>query len=205
MTATYDYLFFSLERGAAARDAFLGQIRAARGELAAAGGEVLGVFFPQLGWEAAEAALVLRWREARSPAARAGLLAIAPVKSARAEPMTPTLRPADDAALWPGGIYVHRRFETAAVDLATFIALSQDGWADFEPRFDARVFALFLMDETQDDRAAGSRRLLLLTRYGDHGVWQASRDPSTAAMGLFARRAQITRETRAASTLLTLI
>ena len=30
-----------------------------------------------------------------------------------------------------------------------------------------------------------SSRLLLITRYGDHGVWEASRDPTTEAMQIF--------------------
>ena len=52
----------------------------------------------------------------------------------------------------------------------------------------------------QDD-ADGVTRLLLITRYGDHGVWEKSRDPSTAAMAAFARRQLLTRDSWAASTL----
>ena len=45
-------------------------------------------------------------------------------------------------------------------------------------------------------------RVFLLTRYKDHGVWEASRDPSTTAMKAFARRQALTRVTWNASTLL---
>jgi len=42
----------------------------------------------------------------------------------------------------------------------------------------------------------------LITRYADHGVWEASRDPTSEAMQIFARRQQLTRRSWAASTLL---
>ena len=53
--------------------------------------------------------------------------------------------------------------------------------------------------------AAGATRLLLCTRYRDHGVWETSRDPTTDAMAAFQRRQKLTRDTWAASTLLTVL
>ncbi len=41
-----------------------------------------------------------------------------------------------------------------------------------------------------------------MTRYKDHGVWEASRDPTTEGMKTLMRRQAITRVTWAASTLL---
>jgi hypothetical protein len=203
MTDAYDYVQFSMARGQAARRDLLAHLQAAKPALADAGAEMLGLFTAQLGWEAADAALLVRWRGVRrAETALAGALAAPQVLTHTIQRLSPTVRPDGDAVPPPGGIYVHRWFETAAADLAEFLALSQEGWKDFEPRFEARVFGFFLADETEADGKAGSRRLLLLTRYGDHGVWEASRDPSTQAMQTFGRRALITRRTHAASTLL---
>ena len=90
----------------------------------------------------------------------------------------------------------------APKDLNEFLALSQQGWGDFEARFDTKIFGLFTVERTTSDISLGGQRLLLITRYKDHGVWEASRDPSTAAMDAFRRRSAITRETWNASTLL---
>ena len=80
------------------------------------------------------------------------------------------------------------------------MALSGEGWQDFERRFDAQVFGLFEVVEPRPEPTV--TELLLLTRYGSHGIWEDSRDPSTAAMQTFARRAALTLRTRAASSLL---
>lgn len=205
MTATYDYAFLELQRGLPARRAFIDHLTASKAALAAVGGEVLGLFTTQIGWEAAQVALLLRWQGARDPAVRLNLLSATQVIRSSTETLAATLRPADEATLPAGGIYVHRWFETLATDLEEFQRLSGEGWKDFEPRFDARVFGLLLADQSVSDLEFKSRRLLLITRYGDHGVWEASRDPSTEAMQTFGRRALLTRRTYAASTLLTAI
>jgi hypothetical protein len=87
-------------------------------------------------------------------------------------------------------------------DVSEFIALSAQAWPSFETQFEAKIFGLFQADRTADDMAKGQVRLLLLTRYKDHGVWEASRDPTSDAMQIFARRQAITRWTRGCSTLL---
>lgn len=202
MSAVYDYLFLELERGMAARTALVEGLKGLKSALAAAHGEPLGLFVPQLGWEAAEAALLIRWREERDEAALESITSLPQIKGALTDSLVATVRPSDDATLPAGGIFVHRWFETATANLEEFKALSAEGWKDFEPRFDARVFGLFLAEESQDDQMAGSRRLLLITRYADHGVWEASRDPSSEAMKSFSRRALLTRRTHGASTLL---
>jgi hypothetical protein len=196
----YDYLFLELNGAAAGRAAFLGSLRDAR-----AAGRIapLGAFVPQLGWGGAEIA-VLGERSADTAGAGAAADAIAGmaqvVSCARFE-LTATLRPRTGDILRPGGIYVHRWFEIAAPSLEEFIALSAQAWPDFESRFDANIFGLFEV-RAGGDVTADERRLLLITRYGSHGVWEASRDPSTAAMKTFARRAALTLRTRASSTLL---
>ena len=94
---------------------------------------------------------------------------------------------------------MHRWFEIEAAAADEFVQLSGQGWERFEATFDARIFGLFRRDQTDAERAAGALRLLLITRYGDHGVWEDSRDPTTEAMQIFARRQQLTRRSWAAS------
>ncbi|HEY5006576.1 MAG TPA: hypothetical protein VII42_01145 [Caulobacteraceae bacterium] len=196
--ATYDYLTLTLKRGPAARAEFVKRLGASR---LAADGKVAGLFVPQLGWEAARAALLV---ERGDTGALQALTATPEVVACEAYELAPTIRPLPGAVLKPGGIYVHRWFEVDSSTFDEFIALSAEAWPDFEGRFDAQIFGLFALTSTRPGDAPGHRHLLLVTRYGSHGVWEDSRDPSTAAMQTFARRAMLTLSTRAASTLLVL-
>jgi hypothetical protein len=196
--AAYDYLTLTLKRGPAARAEFVKRLGASG---LAAGGKAVGLFVPQLGWEAAQAALLVE----RGDTAALQALAGAPeVISCEAHELAPTIRPTPGAVLKPGGIYVHRWFEVDGSTFDEFIALSAEAWPDFESRFDAQIFGLFDLTSARAGDTPGHRHLLLVTRYGSHGVWEDSRDPSTAAMQTFARRAMLTLSTRAASTLLVL-
>ena len=195
----YSYAFLSMTPGAAARQAFIKRLEGRREFIASLGGEILGYFVPQLGWEASEAALLIRWKNQPDENAMKGLLTCPEIRESLVQRLFATLRPAADATLTPGGIFVHRWFEVDGENLDEFLKLSGEGWEDFEPRFDARVFGLFRDEGPLPD---GSRRLLLITRYKDHGVWEESRDPSTAAMQAFGRRRALTKRTSAASSLL---
>lgn len=201
----YDYLFLDLvaSAGAPPARAFAEQVRGSG--VADAGGQLLGLFTPQLGWRARQAALLVAWPDAAPRRAEtiARLAALTSVASAQPHRLTPTVRPTAGARPAPGGIYVHRWFVIETPALEEFVELSVTGWRDFETRFDTQIFGLFTAEPTAQDRAAGETRLLLCTRYGDHGVWEASRDPTTEAMAAFQRRQKLTRETWAASTLLT--
>jgi hypothetical protein len=195
--AVYDYLTFRLARGTVARGQFV--TRQAQAGLAD-GGKVAGLFAAQLGWEASQVALLVeRGAEAGAPEALQTLSRAPEVVSCEFQELSPTVRPSPGAPLKSGGIYVHRWFKVEASEFDEFIALSAEAWPDFESRFDARIFGLF---ELSSGRTDHHRHLLLVTRYGSHGVWEDSRDPSTAAMQTFARRAILTLSTRAASTLL---
>jgi len=101
-----------------------------------------------------------------------------------------------------GGVYVHNWFHIDADAVEAFVALSVEAWPDFETRFEARIFGLFLAEASETDLGQGARRLLLMTRYRDLGEWQASRDPTTEAMKTFARRRELTRVSLARSCLL---
>ncbi|HEY2706536.1 MAG TPA: hypothetical protein VGI95_00655 [Caulobacteraceae bacterium] len=186
----YDYHLLTLSRVPTPHQALAGHLRTT--DL-----DIVGQFAPQLGWANNEAAVLVR---AAGDAADA--LSGGPIAGARAERLTPTLRPADGAAPASGGIYVHRWFEVDAAAADEFIDLSGQGWQRFEAQFDTNIFGLFRGSQTPADTAAQIQRLLLITRYADHGVWEASRDPTSEAMQIFARRQQLTRRSSAASTLL---
>lgn len=184
----YDYVRLTLARVPTPHQALAAFLRGSTG--------VVGQFAPQLGWAGNEAAVLLRDPSGHTLEAP-GLIA-----KTKVERLTPTLRPAGGATPRPGGIYVHRWFEVEAGAADEFVELSGRGWEHFEAQFDTQIFGLFRAAASPADAEAGVQRLLLLTRYADHGVWEASRDPTSDAMQIFARRAQLTRRSWAASTLL---
>ena len=198
MTA-YDYLFLTLARGRPAHARLNEALPAAIGDR-----ELVGQFAPQLGWASNEAAVLLRGPddEAARNAAADAVASLPDVLALRRERLTPTLRPGDQDRPAPGGIFVHNWFHVDAEATEEFVRLSGEAWIDFEGRFATTIFGLFTAARSAEDEAQGVQRLLLITRYADHGVWQDSRDPSSAAMEIFARRHELTRHTRACSTLL---
>lgn len=194
----YDYFFLDLNPapGPSAILDFAEQLKAGRSR----DEEILGLFQPQLGWRSRQAAVLMR-RGAGAPATpwmTAGP-AIANIVHDR---LTATVRPTATDRPAPGGIYVHRWFAVIADAVPEFVDLSVQGWRDFEARFDTRIFGLFESERCEEDRRRGATLLLLITRYKDHGVWEASRDPTTDAMAAFARRRRLTLDSWAASTLL---
>jgi|SRR5215831_6102855 len=190
MSASYDYLFVTL-----------GPVPTPHQSLAVAlrgltGASVVGQFAPMLGWKTNEAAVLLRRPADESAPGDLGPLVVA----YSSERLQPTIRPGDGDRLLAGGIYVHRWFEVEAAAAEEFVNLSGQGWRRFETQFDARIFGLFRAEPSRRDAAEGLARLLLITRYADHGVWEASRDPTSEAMQIFARRQRLTRRSWAAST-----
>jgi hypothetical protein len=203
-TMAYDYLFFDLSPGEAPGRALTRRLAAEGTALARDGGAVLGQWTPQLGWTSRQGAVLIGWtgESGGREAAMARLAAAPEGQLIRRDRLTPTARPAPGARPPPGGIYVHRWFVIGRDDVDAFVALSVEGWRDFEVRFDTRIFGLFTAAPTPDDDAKGVVRLLLITRYGSHQVWEDSRNPSTDAWAAFTRRQQLTRDTWGASTLL---
>jgi len=192
MSQAYDYLSVTLP-GAGPAHRRLGEALAA----ARPANGLVAQFTPQLGWAANEGAVLVR---EGAPAAVFDAIAANAQVTARHR-LTPTARPDDGAALKAGGIYVHRWFTVGAGDVDEFVRLSAEAWPKFEGQFETVIFGLFTADRTPEDEAAGQTRLLLLTWYRDHGVWEVSRDPTTDSMQIFLRRQALTRHTRAASTL----
>jgi len=200
MPAHYDYLNFTLARGRKAWADFAAHVRAAAPAIADAGGEVLGLFQGQLGFASNEAVILLRWPTATRDRLREidvapGVVAMHPQK------LTPTVRPADGKRLRSGGIYVHRWFTVDADSVADFVALSNRAWENFEGSYDTEIFGLFTAETTAEDLRDSVGRLLLLTYYASHGVWETSRDQTRDPAGLFAKRHELTRSTIGRSSL----
>jgi hypothetical protein len=178
----YQYFELHLGRQKAAQQSLAKSVYGALGDKAVA------VFAPLLGF-ASNQALVLLDGEAPADVVLKG----AGVVSAQRHRLTPTIRPEADAQPLAGGVYVHNWFTIDATGFDEFVKLSGDAWPDFETKFDARIFGLFAAEASPDDLQQGQRRLLLMTRYRDLGEWQTSRDPTTEAMKIFARRRELTR------------
>lgn len=173
----YDYFQVTLGRERTAQKALADHLHADANTRA--------VFAPLLGF-ASDQALVLT-------AAGADLAGAPGVVASERHRLSPTLRPTEEAPPLAGGIYVHNWFTIDGEAVDEFVRLSGVAWPDFEARFETKIFGLFLAQESDADRAAGQRRLLLMTRYRDLGEWQASRDPTTDAMQVFLRRRELTR------------
>ena len=195
MPATYDYITFELPPGRPAWEALRAE---AKGRwvagVEAAGGTVLGLFSPQIGFASNEAVLLVRW-----PGATGAIPELKSASRRAADHLAATLRPADNDTPRPGGIYVHRWFTVAQANLERFIDLSGQAWPSFEAGFDSNIFGLF---RAREPAANGDVRMLLLTRYADHGVWEASRQPAAAARDAFANRHTLTTSTIARSSTL---
>lgn len=191
---------YALARVKPGRDVF---VRLAN-ELSVLGNDLYGVFQPQLGFISNEVVVMTSGGDVGAALGQMG-----DVRSVETNLLTPTLRPVETAPLyrdgWPkGGIYVHRWFVVEADGVDEFVNLSGEAWASFEVSFDAQIAGLFQAARSLEDEAAGVVRLLLLTRYGSHGVWEASRSEAAdpEAWKRFLRRHALTRETVGRSALL---
>jgi hypothetical protein len=188
----YDYLEFGVgrEREAVALTA---------GRLKASAVQPVAVFSPLLGYASNTVLALFPALEAEAALAVARTEGAVSVQRTR---LSATARPVAGAAPVPGGVYVHNWFHIDADAVEAFVDFSVEAWPDFETRFEARIFGLFLAEASETDLGQGARRLLLMTRYRDLGEWQASRDPTTEAMKTFAQRRELTRVSLARSCLL---
>jgi hypothetical protein len=201
MSTTYEYLTLELARGRAAWTALASHLRdKAKPSIADTGGELLGLFSPQLGFASNEATVLVRWHSGVRDVP--GAFAMPEVVSHRRETLTPTVRPKDDQKVRTSGIYVHRWFTIDRERTADFIELSNRAWGNFEGSYDTEIFGLFTAAPTREDQQTAAQRLLLLTWYRDHGVWETSREQAKDAKSLFAQRHLLTRSTIGRSSLL---
>jgi hypothetical protein len=195
VAASYDYVPLELPSGRAAWEALRSEVRdslapAIRG----AGGQVLGLFSPQLGFAANEGVLLIGW-----PGAPGVIPGLQGARSGVGDRLVATLRPTNGDVPKAGGIYVHRWFTVAPANLESFISLSGQAWPSFEAGFDTNIFGLF---RAETRASGGDVRMLLLTRYADHRVWEASRQPAPTAREAFGNRHDLTTWTIARSSVL---
>jgi hypothetical protein len=201
MSEAFDYAVLTLPRGRAAWMSLAAHVLGPGAhDLAARGAEVVGLFSPQLGFASNEGAVLIR-RADGGPTPLGGLIPAHLATAGPVERLEPTLRPVAGQRLRDGGIYVHREFTVDSDRAADFVDLSGRAWGGFEGEYDTEIFGLFTVEVSDADRAAGQARLLLLTWYRDHGVWEASRAQTIDPEGLFQRRHDLTRSTIGRSTL----
>jgi hypothetical protein len=202
MATQYDYLVYELARGRPARVAFAQTMSAAAKALAASGAQLLGHFAPQLGFDSTDAVVLIRWTGARGELPKDVAEPAGIVRMDR-DRLSATVRPVDGAMLRSGsGIYVHRWFTIDGDRTADFVDLSNRAWKGFEGSYDTEIFGLFSAEPNENDKEAGAARLLLLTWYRDHGIWEASREQAHDPASLFAQRHLLTRKTIGRSSLL---
>ena len=175
----------------------------------AAGGGFFGLFLPQIGHGINEGVIITHWPDQETALAQ-GDAALSGVKeiidpAATLDHMIPTIRPTDDGPAIGPGVFAHRWFDVQEDHWDEFLALSDEAWPDMEANFDARIFGLWKVEPND----SGLVRALLLTRYADLSVWEASRfwgkSPKAEArvsMGNFRKRRGLTANTIVRTTLL---
>ena len=106
MATKFQYLTFELKRGREAWASFSADLREKTvAALAREGGEMCGLFAPQLGFASNEAVALVRG----SPDAQSAFASDA-IVHVQKDRLSPTVRPLDGQRLKEGGIYVHRWF-----------------------------------------------------------------------------------------------
>jgi hypothetical protein len=102
------------------------------------------------------------------------------VDGAETHIMAATVRPTSDAPPTYEGVYVFRWFDVTADDWDDFRDLSNAAWPNMEDVFDVNICGFWKSVQT----TGLTTRTLLLTRYADLSVWEASRwwnNPTAAA------------------------
>jgi len=99
------------------------------------------------------------------------MLSDGPVTGSDRQMMEATVRPTDDAPPTYEGVYVFRWFDVPVADWQPFCDLSEAAWPNMEEVFDVNICGFFRSREV----AALDSKTLLLTRYANLSVWEASR------------------------------
>jgi hypothetical protein len=167
------------------------------------GGKLFGCWRSLVGLGLArdEGIAVTAWPDEST--ARAAPAPGGPVTTAQSHVMEATVRPTDDGPPTYQGIYVFRWFDVPAADWRRFCDLSDAAWPNMEAVFDVNICAFW----RSLDVAEPDSKTLLLTRYGDLSVWEASRwwnhpvKEAEAAMTRFKSRAELVTDTIAYPTL----
>lgn len=133
----------------------------------ASGGKLFGCWRSVMGLGLArdEGIAVTSW------ASVATAKAATPVADAECILLKATVRPLTDAAPLYEGVYVFRWFDVAEAEWQDFCHLSNAAWPNMESVFDVNVCGFWKSLDTQPPAS----KTLLLTRYANLSVWEASR------------------------------
>jgi hypothetical protein len=93
------------------------------------------------------------------------------VEGTTTQVMRATIRPTEDETPESPGVYVFRWFKVAAPDWPAFRDISDAAWPNMEAVFDTRIHGFW----QSLDSSGEYDEILLLTRYADLSVWEASR------------------------------
>jgi len=172
-------------------------IRAHQAELETQGIKLYGIFAGLLGLATNEIYVVTY---SPQPHSLQATVTAAGLELEASHEFLPTARPTEHAPLTKPGIYVFRWFKVKNTDVKAIVELSTTAWKSFEAGFQTQVQGLFAEPES----AAVFGQMLLITRYADLSVWEASRHPSDEARENFQRRHALTIEAKPIATQLAL-
>jgi hypothetical protein len=172
-------------------------IRAHQAELETQGIRLYGIFAGLLGLATNEIYVVTY---SPQPHSLQATVTAAGLELEASHEFLPTARPTEHAPLTKPGIYVFRWFKVKNTDVKAIVELSTTAWKSFEAGFQTQVQGLFAEPES----AAVFGQMLLITRYADLSVWEASRHPSDEARENFQRRHTLTIEAKPIATQLAL-
>jgi hypothetical protein len=135
------------------------------------GGKLFGCWrsLVGLGLSRDEGIAMTAWSDNAS--ARAACAPGGPVTDSERHILKATVRPLSDDAPEYDGVYVFRWFDVPATDWQSFCDLSDAAWPNMESVFDVNICGFWRSSDT----AAPDSKTLLLTRYADLSVWEASR------------------------------
>lgn len=138
---------------------------------AAHGGKLFGCWRSLVGLGLArdEGIAMTAWPDAATARNALPLTELATVT--QAEVLESTVRPSNDDAPKYEGVYVFRWFDVPADDWQAFCDLSDAAWPNMEDVFDVNICGFW----RHVDVAPPESKTLLLTRYKDMSVWEASR------------------------------
>lgn len=163
-----------------------------------AGGRLFGCWRSMVGLGLArdEGITLTAWPD-RAAAETSPLPAIDGIRESKRHLLEATVRPTDDAPPAFEGVYVFRWFNLDAADWETFREISDTAWPNMESVFDVNICGFWRSLEIAEPAA----KVLLLTRYADLSVWEASRwwkNPAAEAdesMSRFRKRNEIIKAT----------
>jgi hypothetical protein len=141
-------------------------------EANAGGGDLFGVFTPQIGLSANHVVMISAFPD-EAAASVTDLIAGAPCEVERHELWEPDPRPlAGETFPEKDGAFSHRWFDVAEADWPRFRELSVTAWDNFEAVHDTRVVGFW---RSRTPPAPGLIRVWLMAWYASLAAWEASR------------------------------